>query len=64
MHASPHAELQEYKDPVSETKKVTEFLDGISFPKLDMVKAYMMGMDALNEELCPCQNYIKVITLM
>ena len=63
LHASAHAELLECKEPVSETKKVSDFRAGISCPKLEMAKAHVLGMDSLNEEFAPCQNYIKTYHL-
>jgi hypothetical protein len=47
------------REPVSETKKVTDFLAGILCPKLDMAKAHILGMDILNENFSAYQNYIK-----
>ena len=47
-HAAAHAELLELKEPVSETKKVTDFLPGILCSKLEMAKAHILGMDVLN----------------
>jgi hypothetical protein len=62
-HAAAHAELLELREPVSETKKVTEFLAVILNPKLEMAKAHILGMDALNENFSACQNYIKTYHL-
>ena len=33
------------------------------FPKLDMAKAHILGMDVLNENFSACQNYIKTYHL-
>jgi len=58
-HDSSHTELSELKDPVSETKKVSDFLAGVSDPKLDMTKAHVLGIDKLNERFDDCQKYVK-----
>ena len=58
-----HSELLECKETVSETKKLADFLAGISCPKLKMAKAQILGMDTLNENVEPCQNYIKTYHL-
>ena len=48
-HTNLHAELSEIKEPVSETKKVSNFLADKSDPKLDMAKVHVLGIDKLNE---------------
>jgi hypothetical protein len=62
-HAAARAELLQLKGPVSETKKVTDFLAGILCSKLEMAKAHILGMDVLNENFSACQNYIKTYHL-
>ena len=48
-HTSSHTVLLDLKESVSETTKVSYFLTGISGPKLDIVKAYVFGIDKLNK---------------
>ena len=60
MYTAAHAELQEYKELISDTQKVTDFIAGISCPKLEMAKAHILVIDILNEKFDPCQNYTKI----
>ena len=63
LHAAVYAELLECNEPVLETNKATDFLAGISCPKLEMAEAHILGMDTLNDNFEPFQNYINTYHL-
>jgi hypothetical protein len=67
MYISPHLlghnELSLLGEPVSELKKVTNFLAGITTPSLSTAKENVIGDVAKLENFDACQQYMKQILL-
>ena len=58
LHQKAHNELEELGEPVSETKKVSEFLMYISDPTLQMGMQTVMGGPAKLDNFELCQQYL------
>jgi hypothetical protein len=58
IHTQAHADLKWYGEPVPETKKVKDFLDGITEPSLQPVKYTIAGFPNLMNIFSEASNYI------
>ena len=61
LHQKAHNELEELDEPVSETKKVSEFLKYISDPTLQMGLQIVMGDPAKLDNFELCQQYLSTL---
>lgn len=61
VHTQAHADLKRYGEPVAETKKVKDFLDGITEPSLQPVKFTIAGFPNLMNNFTEAANYISQI---
>jgi hypothetical protein len=61
LHQAAHNELLDLDEPVSETKKVTDFLKGIRDPTLNTGKSIVLGDPAKLENFEMCQQYLSTI---
>jgi len=61
VHQGAHNTLLDLNEPVLETKKVTDFLAGITDPRLSKAKDLILG-DALRlQDFESCQQYLKTL---
>jgi hypothetical protein len=60
-HQKAHNELKDCKEPVPETKKVTDFIAGISDPTLSAGLANVYGDVAKLADFTLCQQYLQTI---
>ena len=60
-HQSAHNELEELEEPVAETKKVTDFIKGISDPRLETGKNIVDGDASKLGDFQACQQYFKTL---
>ena len=60
-HQKAHNELDACKEPVPETKKVTDFLEGISDPTMSARLANVYGDEGKLGEFTKCQLYLQTI---
>jgi hypothetical protein len=58
IHTQAHSDLKRYGEPVPETKKVKDFLDGITEPSLQPVKFTIAGFPNLMNNFTEASNYI------
>jgi hypothetical protein len=58
IHTQAHSDLKRYGEPVPETKKVKDFLDGITEPSLQPVKYTIAGFPNLMNNFTEASNYI------
>ena len=58
IHTQAHADLKQYGEPVPETKKVKDFLDGITDASLQPVKFTIAGFPNLMNNFTEASNYI------
>jgi len=56
-HQQAHNELQELGEPMLDTKKVDNFLAGISDPTLKTAKEVAIGDMSKNTDFQACQQY-------
>jgi hypothetical protein len=61
LHQKAHNELEELGEPVSETKKVIEFLKYISDPTLQMGMQIVMRDPAKLDNFELCQQYLSTL---
>jgi hypothetical protein len=61
IHTQAHSDLKRYGEPVAETKKVKDFLDGITEPSLQPVKYTIAGFPHLMNNFTEAANYISQI---
>jgi flavorubredoxin len=61
LHQAAHNELLDLNEPVSETKKVTDFLKGIRDPDLNTGKLIVLGDPTKLEDFENCQQYLSTI---
>ena len=61
LHQSAHNELLDLDEPVSESKKVTDFLKGIRDPTLNTGKSIVLGDPAKLGNFEECQQYLSTI---
>ena len=61
IHQRAHNELHLLEEPVAETKKVTDFLNGIRDPKLASVKLNILGNKEQMENFAECQQYLSTV---
>jgi hypothetical protein len=61
LHQAAHNKLLDLDEPVSETKKVTDFLKGIRDPNLNTGKSIVLGDPAKLEDFEKCQQYLSTI---
>jgi len=61
IHTQAHADLKRYGEPVPETKKVKDFLDGITETSLQPVKYTIAGFPHLMNNFTEASNYISQI---
>jgi len=61
IHTQAHLDLARYGEPVPETKKVKDYLDGITDPSLQPVKYTLAGFTHLMENFEEAANYISNI---
>ena len=61
LHQKAHNELEELGEPVSETKKVAEFLKYITDPTLQMGMQIVMGDPAKLDIFELCQQYLSTL---
>jgi hypothetical protein len=62
-HQTNHNKLALIGEPISETKKVADFLEQISAPSLTMVKENVLHDVAKLEDFHTCQQYLKQVLL-
>jgi hypothetical protein len=60
-HQKAHNELESLGEPVAETKKVADFIKGISDPKLETGKSVVDGDEAKLTSFEACQQYFKTL---
>ncbi len=60
-HQRAHIELESLGEPVAATKKVADFLKGITDPKLDTGKSIVDGDNAKLNDFELCQQYFKTL---
>ena len=63
LHQTPHNELLDLEEPVSESKKVTDFLKGIRDSSLNTGKSIVLGDPAKLGDFEECQQYLSTIVL-
>jgi hypothetical protein len=61
LHQSAHNELLDLDEPVSESKKVTDFLKGIRDPTLNTGKSIDLGDPAKLGNFKECQQYLSTV---
>ena len=61
LHQTAHNELLDLDEPVSESKKVTDFLKGIRDPALNTGKSIVLGDPAKLGDFEECQQYLSTI---
>ncbi len=61
IHQTAHNTLEELGEPVPETKKVTDFLAGISDPRLSNAKDTVLGDAAKLQNFEECQQYFQML---
>ncbi len=61
LHQSAHNELLDLDEPVSESKKVTDFLKGTRDPNLNTGKSIELGDPAKLGDFKECQQYLSTI---
>lgn len=61
IHCSSYAELEELTEMVSESKKVTDFLQGISDPRLKSCKDIIVGDPVKNANFTTCHQYVQTV---
>jgi hypothetical protein len=61
IHTQAHLDLARYREPVPETNKVKDFLDGITEPALQPVKYTLAGFTHLMDNFEEAANYISNI---
>jgi len=61
LHQGAHNELLDLDEPVSETKKVTDFLAGIRDPTLNTGKSVILGDPEKLEDFEACQQYLSTL---
>ena len=61
LHQAAHNELLDLDEPVSESKKVTDFLKGIRDPTLTTGKSIVLGDPAKLGNFEECQQYLSTI---
>lgn len=59
VHQSAHNTLLDLNEPVPETKKVTDFLAGITDPRLSNAKNLILGDAQRLQDFESCQQYMK-----
>ncbi len=62
-HQRAHNELLDLQEPVAESKKVVDFLAGITDPKLETAKAVIDGDTTKLTNFEECQQYIKTASM-
>ena len=61
LHQSAHNELLDLEEPVSESKKVTNFFKGIRDPALNTGKSIVLGDPAKLGDFEECQQYLSTV---
>ena len=61
LHQSAHNELLDLDEPVSESKKVTDFLKGIRDPSLNTGKSIVLGDPSKLGDFEECQQYLSTV---
>ena len=61
LHQSAHNELLDLEEPVSESKKVTDFLKGIRDPTLNTGKSIVLGDPTKLGDFEECQQYLSTV---
>jgi hypothetical protein len=61
LHQSAHNELLDLEEPVSESKKVTDFLKGIRDPSLNTGKSIVLGDPSKLGDFEECQQYLSTV---
>jgi hypothetical protein len=61
LHQSAHNELLDLDEPVSESKKVTDFLKGIRDPNLNTGKSIVLGDPTKLGDFDECQQYLSTV---
>lgn len=61
LHQSAHNELLDLDEPVSESKKVTDFLKGIRDPNLNTGKSIVLGDPLKLGDFEECQQYLSTV---
>jgi hypothetical protein len=61
QHQDGHNTLADLGEPVPETKKVTDFLSGITDPRLNNSKDVILGNVAKLQDFEACQQYLKTL---
>ena len=61
LHQSAHNELLDLDEPVSESKKVTDFLKGIRDPNLNTGKSIVLGDPMKLGNFEECQQYLSTV---
>ncbi len=61
LHQSAHNELLDLDEPVSESKKVTDFLKGIRDPNLNTGKSIVLGDPGKLGDFEECQQYLSTV---
>jgi hypothetical protein len=61
LHQSAHNELLDLDEPVSESKKVTDFLKGIRDPTLNTGKSIVLGDPVKLGDFEECQQYLSTV---
>jgi hypothetical protein len=62
IHQSAHNTLADLEEPIPETKKVTDFLAGITEPRLNTSKDLIIGDPAKLNNFETCQQYLKTVS--
>ena len=61
LHQSAHNKLLDLEEPVSESKKVTDFLKGIRDPSLNAGKSIVLGDPTKLGDFEECQQYLSTV---
>ena len=61
MHQEAHNTLADLQETVPETKKVTDFLSGITDPRLMNAKDLVLGDPVKLQNFEACQQYLKTL---
>ncbi len=62
IHQITHNTLADLEEPIPETKKVTDFLAGITDPRLNTSKDLILGDPAKLNNFETCQQYLKTVS--
>jgi hypothetical protein len=60
-HQKAHNDLERLSEPIAESKKVKDFLDNLTDPRMQMAKTAVMGDAARMQDFTATQQYLKTV---